>query len=213
MATLHERYRPKDWSEVAGQDEALAKIDRLRKSGGITGRAWWIRGPSGTGKTTIARLLAQEVAEPLLIEEVDAGAIDKCYLQGIQESLRYKPLFGSAHVWIFNEAHRIRADLMTAFLVMLDPVPSKAMFVFTTTDAAQKELWDKKLDSAPFLGRCEDIQLRSDVLPFCHRARKIAQECGVDGQPMDAYIKLYRRCKGSLREMLARVEGGEMLDS
>ena len=48
MATLHEKYRPKTWADIVGQDEALAKIDRLRKSGGTTGRAWWIRGPSGT---------------------------------------------------------------------------------------------------------------------------------------------------------------------
>ncbi|NQT15766.1 MAG: AAA family ATPase [Planctomycetes bacterium] len=213
MGTLHEKYRPKDWSEVVGQDEALAKIDRLRKSGGTTGRAWWIRGPSGTGKTTIARLLAQEVADPLLIDEADVGAVDKAYLAGIQETLRYKPLFGGAHVWIFNEAHRIRSNLVSEFLTMLDPVPPKAMYVFTTTDAAQKELWDKKLDAAPFLSRCEDIQTRSAVLEFARRAQAIAREVSLDGKPLDSYIRLYKRCRGSLRQMLAEIEGGAMLDS
>ena len=59
---LHESYRPHAWSDVIGQDKALAKIDALRKRG-LSGRSYWISGQSGTGKTTIARLIAAEVAE------------------------------------------------------------------------------------------------------------------------------------------------------
>src|SRR4051812_16849702 len=62
MASLFEQYRPASWAEVVGQDKALAKIETLRKRG-LGGRAWLITGQSGTGKTTIARLLAGEVAD------------------------------------------------------------------------------------------------------------------------------------------------------
>ena len=58
---LHEQYRPRSWSEVVGQDKAIAKVKLLAKRG-LAGRAYWITGQSGTGKTTIARLIAAEVA-------------------------------------------------------------------------------------------------------------------------------------------------------
>ena len=58
---LHEQYRPKCWEEVAGQVEALAEVQAVLKRG-WGGRAWWLTGLSGTGKTTIARLIAQEGA-------------------------------------------------------------------------------------------------------------------------------------------------------
>jgi hypothetical protein len=58
MATkkpLYETYRPKQWSEVVGQDKVIKQIDLMRKRG-LSGRAYWISGQSGTGKTTIARV-------------------------------------------------------------------------------------------------------------------------------------------------------------
>ena len=66
---LPEEYRPCDWSEVMGQDKVIAKIDRLRKRG-LAGRGYWISGQSGTGKTTIARLIATEVASEWSTEEL-----------------------------------------------------------------------------------------------------------------------------------------------
>ena len=68
---LYEQYRPQGWAEVVGQEKVLAKIDRLR-SRGLAGRAFWLSGQSGTGKTTIARLIASEVAEGWNTDEVDA---------------------------------------------------------------------------------------------------------------------------------------------
>ncbi len=71
MMQLHEQNRPRCWSEVVGQDKVLAKVERLRKRG-LAGRAYWLSGQSGTGKTTIARLIAAEVADSIATEELDA---------------------------------------------------------------------------------------------------------------------------------------------
>ena len=68
---LHEQYRPRCWSEVVGQDKVLAKIERLRKRG-LAGRAYFLSGASATGKTTIARLIAAEIADDFATEELDA---------------------------------------------------------------------------------------------------------------------------------------------
>ena len=60
---LYEQYRPTTWAEIVGQDKVIARIEHLRLRG-LAGRAYWIAGQSGTGKTTIARLLASENASP-----------------------------------------------------------------------------------------------------------------------------------------------------
>ncbi len=71
--TLTEQYRPKTWADVVGQDKAIARIQALAKRG-LAGRAFWIAGASGTGKTTIARILAREVADDWYVEETEARA-------------------------------------------------------------------------------------------------------------------------------------------
>ena len=55
--TLFEKYRPKTFDEVLGQDKAIHKIELLLARG-WGGRAWWISGASGAGKTTLARIIA-----------------------------------------------------------------------------------------------------------------------------------------------------------
>ena len=69
---LHEQYRPKRWDDVVGQDKAIEQINQLRKRG-LGGRAYFISGQSGAGKTTIAKLLAAEIADEFCITEIDAS--------------------------------------------------------------------------------------------------------------------------------------------
>ena len=61
---LTETYRPTTWADVIGQNKIVKRIDTLRPRG-LAGRAYWISGQTGTGKTTIARLIAAEVASSL----------------------------------------------------------------------------------------------------------------------------------------------------
>lgn len=65
MKPLYEAHRPQSWDEVVGQDKAVSKLLALKERVGLAGRAYWISGQSGTGKTTIARLIA---AAPKLLE-------------------------------------------------------------------------------------------------------------------------------------------------
>lgn len=58
---LTEQYHPKTWADVVGQDKVVQRIRALAKRG-LTGRAYWLSGQSGTGKTTIAQLIAAEIA-------------------------------------------------------------------------------------------------------------------------------------------------------
>ena len=72
---LTEKYRPGTWDAVVGQDKVVSRLRALAKRDALAGRAFWLSGQSGTGKTTIARLIAQEVADEFMIEEVDATSL------------------------------------------------------------------------------------------------------------------------------------------
>ena len=64
MGCLYEDARPHSWDEVAGQEKIIRTLDSIReRSGNLGGRAFWIQGPSGTGKTTIGRLIAEELSD------------------------------------------------------------------------------------------------------------------------------------------------------
>ena len=58
------KYRPATWEALIGQDKIKARIDYIRKRG-LGGRTYLLSGSSGTGKTTIAYLIAEEIADPI----------------------------------------------------------------------------------------------------------------------------------------------------
>src|SRR5262245_66446118 len=108
MPALHEIYRPRTWNDVVGLPKTIAAIDRLRQRGGIGGRAFWISGQSGTGKTTIARLIAAEVAEGFATVEIDGGQVTAELLDQLERDCWQRP-FGRGACFIINEAHGLRA--------------------------------------------------------------------------------------------------------
>src|SRR5215475_10760342 len=83
---LTEKYRPTTWAVVVGQDKVVQRIQALAKRG-LAGRAYWISGQSGTGKTTIARLIAAEVADEFLIQEVDAASLTVSALRDLEREM------------------------------------------------------------------------------------------------------------------------------
>jgi DNA polymerase-3 subunit gamma/tau len=212
MTALFEQYRPRSWSEVAGQSKALARIEFLRKRG-LAGRAYWITGLTGTGKSTIARLIAEEIAEEWAIEEIDAKGLTP---KAIQDWERHaaSPLLGSKPgvAYIVNEAHALSDGAVKQLLTTLERIPRHAVWVFTTTLDGQLDLFDGQIDAHPLLSRCQELRLATKglELDFAIRARNVARAEGLDGQAIDAYMRLARQCKCNLRQMLQEVEGGCM---
>src|SRR5437764_10708727 len=86
---LTEQYRPNTWNEVVGQDKIVQRVQALAQRG-LAGRAYWISGQSGTGKTTIARLIAAEVADELLIREVDAAGLTVSALRDLEAEMNVR---------------------------------------------------------------------------------------------------------------------------
>jgi len=211
MASLAETYRPRSWAEVIGQEKVVAKIDRLR-SRGLAGRAFWISGASGTGKTTIARLLAGEVADDWATEELDAQMLTPARVAHIERESRSKPLGGRGWCWIVNEAHGLSRQTVLQLLTLLDRLPPHATWVFTTTVEGQARLEGME-DSGPMLSRCIRLELsRQGLAPlFARRAREIAQREGLDGQSEAKYLRLVQECRNNFRAVLQAIEAGEML--
>lgn len=208
MQPLTEKYRPRDWHEVIAQDKAIAKLQTL-ESRGYGGRAFWITGRSGTGKTTIAKIIAAKVNG--LTREIDASALTVDALSAIEDMQHYA---GCEPVtWIVNESHGLRKDIVRRLLVILEALKPHTTIIFTTTIDNQAEFEDCHLDANPLLSRCIRIALTEQGLQkaFAARAREIAQAEGLDGQPIARYERLAKDTLGNFRAMLQAIDAGEML--
>src|SRR5947209_15375725 len=84
MPPLAEKYRPQAWADVVGQDKVVSRLKALADRGGLGGRAYWLSGQSGTGKTTLARLIGAALAEPWNVHEYDAADLTADELRTIQ---------------------------------------------------------------------------------------------------------------------------------
>ena len=91
MKPLYEQCRPRSWSEVVGQDKVVRRIEGLRGRS-IGGRAYWISGQSGTGKSSIAWLLAREIADDLGIDEIDAQDCTPSRITELERTFQTKVL-------------------------------------------------------------------------------------------------------------------------
>ena len=211
---LYERYRPSTWGEVIGQDKLVARLRQLAQRSTLSGRAYWLAGQSGTGKTTIARLIAQDVADPFLIQEVDASALTIGQLKDLESESQLKG-FGerSGRAFIVNEAHGLRKDVIRQLLVMLERIPPHVVWVFTTTVEGQDRLFEDYDDASPLLSRCLrlDLARRDLTRAFAERAKQIAQAENLDGKPIEQYIRLVQTHRQNFRAVLQAIEAGEML--
>lgn len=162
MTDLNKAYRPVQWDEVVGQDSAVRAIKSVLKS--KASQALLLFGPSGVGKTTIARIAANEFGcNQSTILSIDAAThtgIEK--MREVQDMIRYKPIMGDSgkRAVIVDECHRLSGNAWDSLLTSVEEPPQHMLWVFCTTNVAKvpitiktrcakfglKEVSDKDLD-------------------------------------------------------------------
>ncbi len=216
MKSLYEQYRPQAWDNVVGQELLVKRLSVLRRRG-LVGRVFWITGDSGTCKTTVARLIGADIADDYAVIEIDAQDMGIDRVREFERMCQFKPLGKGCHVFIVNEAHGLSSKVVSRLQTMLEQtsVQSNSTWVFTTTFQGQQRLFDGAMDACPFMSRAIELTLEHGedvVLAFALRARTIADSEHLDGKPLEDYVSLVRDCSCNMREVLQRIEAGEMLD-
>lgn len=211
---LYEKYRPQTFEQVIGQEKAIRQI-QLAGRMGFGGKAFWISGPSGTGKTTLARIIARQIADDFCIEEYDSA--DKLTAEELRKIDNEIGMYGwgrGGRAIVVNEAHGLRAQIVRQLLGLLERLPSHVCVIFTTTTDGLALFEDCQTDASPLLSRCIEVRLTSQGLckPFAARVKEIAEREGLDGQPVARYEQLARDTRNNMRRMFMAVESGAMAD-
>ncbi len=149
---LYRKYRPQSWEEVIGQEYVVKTLTNAIKLGRIS-HAYLFAGPRGTGKTTIARLLAKSLGcTDLDLIEIDAASnrgIDE--IRELRDGIKFAPTAGKYKVFIIDEAHQLTKEAFNALLKTLEEPPAHAVFVLATTEVHKiPETILSRVQSFPF---------------------------------------------------------------
>lgn len=132
---LYRKYRPSNWGEVVGQDHIVKAISGSIENGNIS-HAYLLCGPRGTGKTTIARIIAHELGTSENdIYEMDAASnrgIDD--VREIKKNVQSLPFDSKYKIYILDEVHMFSKDAWNALLKTIEEPPSYVVFILATTE-------------------------------------------------------------------------------
>lgn len=132
---LYRKYRPQKFDDVLGQEHIIKVLESSIKNGNIA-HAYIFAGSRGTGKTSIARILAKEIGTSTNdISEIDAASntgVDD--IRALNESVSTLPFDSLYKVYILDEAHMLSKSAWNALLKTIEEPPKHVIFIFATTE-------------------------------------------------------------------------------
>lgn len=135
VVTLATKYRPKTFDEVVAQDSIKTILGNQLKTGTFK-NAYLFTGSAGTGKTTTARIFANELnnhmGNPIEIDGASNNGVDN--VRTIIEDAKRKSLDSEYKVYIIDECHMISTAGWNAMLKLIEEPPKGTVFIFCTTD-------------------------------------------------------------------------------
>lgn len=135
METLATKYRPREFEDVCEQGATIAVLERQLELCQFK-NAYLFTGPSGVGKTTLARIFANKinkgVGEPIEIDAASNNGVDN--VKALVASAQERALDGEYKIYIVDECHMITTAGWNAFLKCIEEPPQYTIFMFCTTD-------------------------------------------------------------------------------
>ncbi|MBI4136152.1 MAG: DNA polymerase III subunit gamma/tau [Candidatus Vogelbacteria bacterium] len=150
---LYRKYRPTTFAEVVGQDQVVAVLEGALIRNQIV-HAYLFAGSRGTGKTSVARILARRLGtSPNDLYEIDAASnrgIDE--IRELREAVRTFPFESKYKIYIVDEVHMLTREAFNALLKTLEEPPDHVIFILATTEV-------HKLPET-IISRCQTLTFR-----------------------------------------------------
>src|SRR3954451_18536070 len=219
-ASLYRRHRPRSFADGMGQEHVVRTLSNAIEQGKVH-HAYLFVGSRGTGKTSMAKILAASLnceqgpttspcgvcescrsiaaASSLDVIEMDAASNNSVDdIRDLREKVAYAPVSGRHKVYILDEAHMLSTAAWNAFLKTLEEPPPHTIFVLATTEAA------KVLPTV--VDRCHRFDFaRPAAAQIAGVLRRVADAEGIEA-PDEASALIARSATGSFRDALGTLE-------
>ena len=218
---LYRKYRPKEWDEVLGQDHVVTTLKNAIAADRVA-HAYLFAGSRGTGKTTLARLLAKAVncinPDPtkrpdnecelckavnenrfLDLIEIDAASNTSVEdVRDLRDKINFSPSQGKYKIYIIDEVHMLSTAAFNALLKTLEEPPPHAIFVLATTEIHKIP--------ATVLSRCQRHEFRRVPVDEIVKQLKTIIKAEKIQADDDALIQIARQSAGGMRDAISLLD-------
>lgn len=199
---LYRKYRPQTFNDIVGQNHIVSVLRNAIDKDQIS-HAYLFYGSRGTGKTSIAKIFANEVngneiyqKENVDIIEIDAASnngVDE--VRDIKEAIKFLPTEGKYKVYIIDEVHMLTTAAFNALLKTLEEPPAHVIFILATTEIHKIP--------ATILSRCQRFEFKNlSQEQLIDRLKYIAKEENLVIEEA-AIEKIATLAKGGLRDAIS----------
>lgn len=199
---LYRKYRPQTFNDIVGQNHIVSVLKNAIDKDQIS-HAYLFYGSRGTGKTSIAKIFANEVngneiyqKENVDIIEIDAASnngVDE--VRDIKEAIKFLPTEGKYKVYIIDEVHMLTTAAFNALLKTLEEPPAHVIFILATTEIHKIP--------ATILSRCQRFEFKNlSQEQLIDRLKYIAKEENLVIEEA-AIEKIATLAKGGLRDAIS----------
>ena len=217
---LHIAHRPNDFSEIVGNEIIIKKIETILKRKGDWPHTWLFQGPTGSGKTTTARIVSRCLGCEPASENQDFCEINMSSARGIdaareiQRNMVFMPMSkgGKSRVYLLEECHMATKDAQHSLLRALEDTPGHVYFLLCTTEP------EKLLPT--IRNRCSTFEVknldRGQLTLLVNRVLKAEGEEGVGKDVVEAIVNGSDGCPRQALVLLDQVidlDPSEMLDA
>ncbi len=218
---LYRQWRPKNWEEVVGQEHVVRALRNAVRAERV-GHAYLFAGPRGTGKTTLARVLAkavncqapspadrpcnacencQAVNEGRFLDLIEIDAASNTSVEDVRDlrdRINFAPNRGRFKVYIVDEVHMLSTAAFNALLKTLEEPPPHAIFVLATTEVHKIP--------ATVLSRCQRHEFRR--LPVASIEGYLQQQVQAQAMSVEPAVLhlIARQATGSLRDAISLLD-------